>query len=127
MSAVQDNADKLLERLWDIQKVPGEESTFSAEELEAVSHFHDNYQKEPNGRYVVGLPRRNHLLELGKSQGTALKRYLANERLLKDPICKWEAFHRGVQEYLDLQHAEKVPASAMNKSASNHSTSPCMG
>ena len=118
VSAVQDNADKLLERLWDIEKVPGEESTFSAEELEAVSHFHANYQREPNGRYVVGLHRRNHLLELGKSQGTALKRYLANERSLKDPICKWEAFHRGVQEYLDLQHAEKVPASAMNKSAS---------
>ena len=45
VSAVQDNADKLLERLWNIEKVPGEESTFSAEELEVVNHFHDTYQR----------------------------------------------------------------------------------
>ena len=81
VSAVQDHADKLHERLWEIEKVPEEESTFSAEELEAVNHFHDNYQREPNGRYVVGLPRRNHLLELEKSPKAVLSQREITEKI----------------------------------------------
>ena len=59
-------------------------------------------------------PRKTLPVMLGKSRTVALRRYLANERTLKGKK-QWESFHGGVQEYLDLHHAERVPDSDMNK------------
>ena len=39
----------------------------------------------------------------------ALKRYITNEKSLTK-IDQWEIFHKRVQEYLDMGHAEPVPA-----------------
>ena len=37
---------------------------------------------------------------------------MTNERLLTK-IGQWEIFHKGVQEYLDMGHAEPVPATRL--------------
>ena len=37
---------------------------------------------------------------------------MTNERLLTK-IDQWEIFHKGVQEYLDMSHAEPVPATRL--------------
>ena len=42
----------------------------------------------------------------------ALKRYITNEKSLTK-IDQWEIFHKGVQEYLDMGHAEPVLATCL--------------
>ena len=54
---------------------------------------------------MVGLPKKDLPVMLGKSKTVALRRYLANERTLRGKM-QWESFHGGVQEYLDLHHAD---------------------
>ena len=56
----------------------------------------------------MDLPKRELPIHLGKSRNTALKRFLQNERSLKAK-GHWEPFSQGVQEYLDLKHAEMIP------------------
>ena len=99
-----------------MEEIPGEDSILTAEEQLAVSHFQDTHRREEDGRYVVGLPKRIPALELGKSRSTALRRYLSNEKSLRR-TGQWEAFHMGVQEYIDLIHAEVVPLCDLSKPA----------
>ena len=44
--------------------------------------------------------------------------YLCNERALKRKD-RWNSFNRGVAEYLQMGHAEKVPVQAMGKPVSS--------
>ena len=62
-----------------IEEVPGENTSLSGEDLEVVEHLRTLITGS-HGCYVVGLPRRTPPLSLGKSRGTALRRYLSNER-----------------------------------------------
>ena len=116
LSSTHESADNLLSRFWALEEIPGEDSTLTAEEQLAVSHFQDTHRREEDGRYVVGLPKRIPALELGKSRSTALRRYLSNEKSLRR-TGQWEAFHMGVQEYIDLIHAEVVPLCDLSKPA----------
>ena len=81
----------------------------TAEELKALTHFKNTVQRQPDWRYMVSLPRRYPIPELGKLRQMALRKYLTNEKSLIK-IGQWEAFHMGVQEYIDMNHAEPVPA-----------------
>ena len=77
--------------------------------LHHIMHFQDTCTKDAHGQYVMSLPRHTPPPKLGKSRETALQRYLSNERSLCK-VGQWETFHQGVQKYLDLGHAELVPA-----------------
>ena len=114
MAPTQNNVGDLLQRIWALEEVPGDGDRLTYEELQAVSNFRETHTRSEDGRYVVGLPKKDPLVMLGKSRTVALRRYLANERTLKGKK-QWESFHGGVQEYLDLHHAERVPDSDMNK------------
>ena len=86
----------MLERLWLCEEPPKQE---------AVHDYLDTYQRLPNGHYSVTLPRKDPPVELGESRPLALKRYLANERLLR---CnnKLKPFEAALREYVELDHAE---------------------
>ena len=81
---------------------------YTQEEHQALVYFKDHTSQDNNGWYVVKLPRKEPLLELGESRPLALKRYLQNENLLKRK-GQWERFSFAVQEYGELGHAEPVP------------------
>ena len=53
-------------------------------------------------------------MELGRSRHTALRCYKQNKRALKNKGC-WDSFHQGVEEYLQMGHAEKVPQQDLDR------------
>ena len=97
-----------------MEDVPGDHSSMTAEELSAMTNFTDNYFRDDSGRYGVMLPRRSPLPELGESRLTALKRFHQNERSLKHK-GQWERFYLALEEYSQLHHSERVPASELSK------------
>ena len=68
--ADQDNAshhstlvvgDELLQRFWEIEENPRDQSNFSPEDQSVVKHFHDSHQQcLSDGRVVVPLPKKPH-------------------------------------------------------------------
>ncbi len=114
MITYHDDISEQLQRFWSLEEVPGEPTLYTDEEKAAVTHFQDTHKRSPNGRYIVGLPRREPRLELGRSRHTALRRYKQNERALKSK-GRWDSFHQGIEEYLQLGHAEKVPQQDLDK------------
>ena len=71
---------------------------YTQEEYQALEHFKDHTSQDNNGRYMVKLPRKEPLPELGQSRPLALKPFLQNEKLLKRK-GQWESFSSAVQEY----------------------------
>ena len=97
--------DDLLSRLWEREETP--------DQL-AVNHYLDHYHRLLDGRYSVKLPRKDPTPTLGESRSQALKRYLQNERSLKKRN-QLEPFEKVLDEYEELDHAEKVPAADLEK------------
>ena len=96
-----------LQKFWQVEEVRGDSSPLTKDQLLAVEHFKDTTYRDPSGRYVISLPRRQPNPELGESRSTALRRYLSNEKSLQRK-GKWNAFAEVVTEYGNLGHAEQV-------------------
>ncbi len=105
----EDPLQKSLERLWELDQVP-EASSFTQEETTFMQHFQDTHRREPNGRYVVKLPRICNPPEIGDSRSRAVQRFQQNEKSLRRKK-KLKDFNLVLNEYLDLDHAELVPPS----------------
>ena len=109
--------DELLQACWEIDKVDGESRHHTTDEQEALSQFQDNLSRDPDGRYVVQLPRREPTPVLGESYGRASKRFEQNKKaLLKKG--KWTEFVKAVQEYPTMGHAEVVPIQDLDQDCS---------
>ena len=113
VSPMHEDCEKLLQRFWHFEEPPCGDVALTAEELKALTHFKNTVRRQPDGRYMVSLPRRYPIPDLGKSRQMVLRRYLTNEKSLIK-VGQWEAFHMGVQEYIDMDHAEPVPAARLS-------------
>ena len=64
--------------------------------------------------HVVMLPRNDDCTHFGESRSTAVREFIGLERSLRKK-GEFEEFAQAVKEYFDMQHAEPVPDSCMNK------------
>ena len=84
-------------------------TSLSPEERFVVEHFETNHRRDPDGRFVVPLPKKPDLKPLGESRSQAVRRFLSLEKSLKHSH-QTEAFHASMEEYFDCGHAEMVPS-----------------
>ena len=73
-----------------------------------MEHFVSNHSILPVARFQVTLPRKPDTPPLGESCLQAVKWFQANEASISRCGTR-QTFQDGVQEYLDLGHAEPVP------------------
>ncbi|XP_066260793.1 uncharacterized protein [Euwallacea similis] len=97
-----------LKRFWEVEENFAETKTWSAEELSCEEHFQRTHRRSSDGRFVVAIPFKHPVTELGNSKEKALQRFLSLERKLskdqgmKDEYCKF------IREYLSLGHMSRV-------------------
>ena len=103
-------AQTLLSQFWDAEETVGAAESLSVVEDQVQAHYAATTSYCPSScRYQVTLPRRDDILPLGDSRAQASSRYYSNERsILRRNM--WRSFQDVVQGYLDLGHAELVPA-----------------
>ncbi len=104
-TAEEDNLDKELSRLWQLDLIPNSNPTPSHDPV--VADFLSSYSRT-EGRFMVILPRKSSVVQLGKTRPLALKRLLSNEKTLKKKD-KLLDFQGALVEYLTLDHAEVIP------------------
>ncbi|XP_062717012.1 uncharacterized protein LOC134292166 [Aedes albopictus] len=98
---------KVLKRFWSVddQKL---EVLDRAEEDDCERHFVQTYQRISSGRFIVRLPFRNNVSELGETRQQAEKRLQSlQRRFIKDPELK-QAYKAFIDEYVALGHARIV-------------------
>ena len=110
--------DDLIHKFWEIEEPPNHlVSHLSMEEHIVVQHFKTKHTRNPDGRFVVPLPKKSEGVTLGESRSQAVRRFLSLEPSLniKNQFVEFDAV---MQEYFDMQHAEVVPPEDLEKPAS---------
>jgi hypothetical protein len=95
--------------------------SMSVEEKQVEEHFVSTHYRQPDGRYVVFLPTKPNICQLGASQQMALKRFEYLERKLnRNPDLK-QKYCDFIEEY--TQHGHMIPSSNQptTSSAEQHS------
>ena len=110
----------ILQRFWEVEQRPGDQSSLSREENTVVEHFRQCHSRTPEGRFVVPLPKRSPAPTLGESRTQAVRRFFSLERSLhyKGQFSESSAV---IDEYFQQGHAELMPPADLKKPVKTHS------
>lgn len=102
-----------MKKFWEIEEID-EDNNLTSEEHLCEDHYANTIERNEEGRYIVSLPLKENLSELGESYNQALTRLQSTERKLeKNPNLKAE-YHSFMNEYITLNHMEPVLKSDNN-------------
>ena len=109
------SSDDVLRKFWEVEENLDPGVSYTQEEQLVVKHFRERHVRTTAGRFAVSLPRKPDSNALGESRSQAVRRFLSLERSL---ISKnqFDDFHKVMQEYFDMGHAELVPVADLEKS-----------
>nr|CAI5818943.1 unnamed protein product [Callosobruchus analis] len=106
-----------LEKFWQVEECPTTNS-LTPDEKECERIFTTTTTRNELGHFVVELPLRNNVCDLGDTLDIAVKRLYAVERKFKkDPIFK-QAYIDFMKEYEALNHMSKIDST--QKSPNSH-------
>lgn len=109
-----------LRRFWELEEVP-ETQLLTVDEQLCESIFDETHTRDSSGRYSVALPFKPDAPVLGRSRENALFLFHKLEnRLLRNPSLRL-AYHKCLQEYLDLGHMEL----ASDSTSTDHTGQTC--
>jgi len=78
------------------------------EEAETVEHFNQTTYRDEEGRFVVRLPRKDTVNELGSTLAIATSRFLSVERRLQHDEKFRTEYTRFINEYIEMGHMVEV-------------------
>ena len=108
VSSFEDN----LQRCWEIVEMPATKH-LTDEERRCDEHFNSTTRRSPEGRFIVKLPFKKEIGELGDSQLQARRRLrIILHRLQKQPDL-YRRYNEFIQSFNKLGHMEEVPANEM--------------
>jgi hypothetical protein len=115
VSINMDNLNSLVGRFWEVESYkPLCSNNFTKDEIKTENHFIQTFQKDVTGRFIVKLPSRNNVIELGDSYNLAKKRFLNLEsKLIKNKQFQID-YGNFIREYRNLGHMENVPLIEIN-------------
>ena len=124
-SAAEVPLEELMPRFWEQEQPEEEEPPFSQAEQMVEDHYnkHTIYLPEER-RYEVTLPEKQDTLKLGDSRKQAVFRYYSNEKSIQRRGI-WISFQDVVKSYIELHHAEIVPAEEL-ENPTGSTTCQCM-
>jgi hypothetical protein len=110
VSINMDNLNSLVGRFWEVEGYkPLCSNNLTKDEIKTENHFIQTFQKDVTGRFIVKLPSRNNVIELGDSYNLAKKRFLNLEsKLIKNKQFQID-YGNFIREYRNLGHMENVP------------------
>ncbi|XP_065086833.1 uncharacterized protein LOC135708660 [Ochlerotatus camptorhynchus] len=106
-----------LTRFWELESCHVK-STYSVEESTCEEIFKQTTVRDDDGRFVVSLPKKEHIIErLGDSRRSAEKRFASLEkRFVTNPQLK-ELYCEFMEEYLSMGYMKKVREEDLSESA----------
>ncbi|XP_025831672.1 uncharacterized protein LOC108737009 isoform X2 [Agrilus planipennis] len=77
-----DNPNEEISKFWEIEEEPAIIFN-SPNEKACVAHFHEHVQRDDAGKYIMKLPFKEYVKDLGKSNKTTLRRLYSLEKRLQ--------------------------------------------
>ncbi|XP_053691615.1 uncharacterized protein LOC128740128 [Sabethes cyaneus] len=100
---------QLIERFWTLEEDQAA-PCYSVEETACETHFQQTVSRSPEGRYIVRLPFKTHILPtVTNNRTTAIKRFHLLERRLAHDSTLNQQYTEFLAEYNSLGHMERIP------------------
>ncbi|XP_072395137.1 uncharacterized protein [Diabrotica undecimpunctata] len=87
-----------------LEEIPQEKQALSVGELECERMFVENTKREKDGKFIVRIPFKEELAQLGDSKLEAKNRFLALERRLEKNVMLKGMYDSFMNEYISLGH-----------------------
>lgn len=115
MTASISELDEAIQRFWQLEKMPNE-PVLTEEDQECMKHFNSTVLRNSDGVYVVSLPFKKGVFELGNTKKMAMAQYLQLERKFqREPELKIlymqymnELIERGFLKKCDQRSKDRV-------------------
>jgi len=102
--------DSILRKFWELEELPPQKYLNKEEKLCEI-HFIKTQHRNSSGRFVLPLPFNEKIKQLGESRERAIRRLKQVERRIGNNQQQQEEYAKFMNEYIALQHMEKIPAS----------------
>ena len=108
--------DDLIRKFWDTEEkhLSNPMLNLTVEEQVVIKHFETHYSRRSDGRFMVPLPRKPYVPQLGKSRSQAVGRFLSFEHTLHSR-GQFEEVKEVINENFEAKLAEEVPESHLDK------------
>lgn len=104
---VSSSLENEVAKFWEVEEVASE-SMLTKEEQVCEDMFKSSIRRDIDGKFVVKLPVRDNLVDLGDSFNSAMKRFLLLEkRLVRQPEL-YQQYNSFINEYYKLNHMREV-------------------
>ncbi|XP_039448155.1 uncharacterized protein LOC120427363 [Culex pipiens pallens] len=104
---LKDQLNNAIEKFWLVEEL-ADKQLQTNEEQEVEEHFRGTHGRDESGRFVVQLPFKDTVLELGDNRVQALRRFdLLERRLSRNPELR-EQYTTFVEEYEALGHCKEI-------------------
>lgn len=98
------DVQNIIEKFWQCEEISPLHEV-SSEEMLCESYFKQNVKRNEDGRYIVSLPFRDNINNLGESRDRTLQQFISlQKRFGRDSILKRE-YYAAINEYIKLGHA----------------------
>ncbi|XP_065078611.1 uncharacterized protein LOC135701683 [Ochlerotatus camptorhynchus] len=109
-SVTLDELSQSIQRFWEVEDI-GSAYQSSTEEDECELHLQATHRRDASGKYIVELPLKETVSELGDSRSLALKRFRSLERKLSQCPDLKKQYQDFMEEYEVLGHCKEVDES----------------
>lgn len=102
-----------LRHFWELESIPNKK-LLTTEQRQCEEIFIQTHARTSEGRYVVRIPFKPNIAELGKSKSSALRQFFALESRLRTNQSIKEQYHNFMTEYEKLGHMQEVKETSEN-------------
>lgn len=104
---MEEKLNKMIERLWEMDST-GTESKRTKEQEMVENHFMDTHRRDSSGRFVIFIPFKPNVHDIGSSRQVALRRFMYTEKKLEaEPQLK-EFYVNQMREEIRTGHMQEV-------------------
>lgn len=107
ITETHDSLETQVSKFWMLEEC-GTPIKRSREEQEVEDHFIATTKRDDNGRFIVSIPKRSNIINLGDSRHVALKRFYNLEKKLSNNQQLREEYIKFMTEYEELKHMSEI-------------------
>ncbi|XP_055633313.1 uncharacterized protein LOC129773693 [Toxorhynchites rutilus septentrionalis] len=109
LAVANDSISEVLRQFWELEEI--HEASQSTEQEECEKIFQTTHYRDITGRYVVSLPLRESIQDIGNNRTLAMRRFLSLERrLARNPELK-QQYQQFIKEYESMGHCREIKES----------------
>jgi hypothetical protein len=111
--------DNLMQRFWETENLP-QDTELTEDKEKSENHFLRTVSRTESGRFMVRLPFKTDIPEMGNSYHLAARRFYALEGKLTRNINLQTEYSKVIQEYLTSGHMERALTSEVKYFLPHH-------